>query len=167
MSRVIMVSYHFPQEHPRSGESTYFVEKIWKSLQESEHFDVGQWANNYHLLRDIFMNPDIMNPSPKHHTIRAGKRWKDGDMASLRIWSDKPYRSKQIPIAPDVKLKVVDIEINQEFDAIIDGKDFPLSSMGVLATNDGLSFVDFISWFSPSIPFSGQILIWNNSNLDY
>jgi hypothetical protein len=175
MSKVITVSYRFPKAHPKAGEPTFFVEKIWKSLQESQHFDVNQWADNYHLLRDIFMNLDILNPIPKHHTIRAGKRWKDGDVASIRIWSDQPYRSKQIPIAPDVKIKVINVEIDIVGFILLDGKSSgpwignTSGQTKEIAQNDGLSCADFNNWFTliHPLPFSGQILIWNDKNLSY
>lgn len=99
---------------------------------------------------------------PKHHTIRAGKRWKTGDKAVLKVWSDKPYRSKTIQITPPLELVVYDIEIDAFGDAIIDGKYFHDAEL--VAKNDGLSFVDWSYWFDFGCigkTFSGQLLCWN------
>lgn len=38
----------------------------------------------------------------KYHTIRAGNRFKKGDYFSPRIWTDKPYASKQYQFHPDI-----------------------------------------------------------------
>jgi hypothetical protein len=99
MSRVITFSRYFPAHHPRCGESTYFVEKIWASLETSF---LDQLADedrifNPRLSLDVF--------APKHHTIRAGHRFKAGDWFSPRVWSGKPYNSKQIQFAPDIQVK--------------------------------------------------------------
>lgn len=36
----------------------------------------------------------------KHHTIRAGNRFKTGDYFSPRVWSGSPYNSKQLNMRP-------------------------------------------------------------------
>lgn len=101
---------------------------------------------------------------PKHHTIRAGKRFKDGDMASLRVWSGKPYRSKPIEIA-QVEVKVWDFSLKIDSFGVFTrrGYDFPsaqiTTSIFEIAKNDGLSLQDFDDWFPK--PFQGQIICWN------
>ena len=109
-------------------------------------------------------NEQLSNHHPKRHTIREGKHWKDGDMASIRVWSGKPYRSKQIAIAPDVQLKVLDVEINLQGVIKVEGKE---TNAFRIAENDGLSLEDLRGWFDPSLPFSGQILIWSPDKVDY
>lgn len=170
MSKVIMVSRTFPAYHPRKGQPTYFIEKIWKSLLNmdadvADHiYEVGKILPNYQYADDVLMAVD--NSIPKNHTIRNGKRWHTGDKASLRVWSGLPYRSPQITIAPEVELIVKDIEITKLGQIFIDGIDkFHMVEAIELAKNDGLSPVDFLLWIG--YPFSGQILIWNNNNLPY
>ena len=155
MSRVITVSRTFPAYHPKKGQPTYFVEKIFASLS--------------------IVMPDFKTPSglagwhsedlkPKHHTIRAGKRWKTGDKASLRVWSDKPYNSPQITIAPDVELTVFDFDITIADNLPIywlNGFEISYSKLEEIATNDGLTLEDMARWFKQSCEFSGQILCWN------
>lgn len=110
----------------------------------------------------------------KKHTIRAGKRWKPGDMFSPRYWSGIPRRSKQVIIGPDREVKKVwDISI------VNDGEKFIVviwyamgdQTMGVpmwitgrerLAENDGLSFSDFRQWFNED-RFIGQIICWDET----
>src|SRR5687768_9033097 len=97
MARPILFSQRFPSYHPRKGELTFFVEKIWKYLagQHDEH--AGRALKDF-FESDLFssFSPDMI--FPKFHTIRSGHRWKVNEVFSPRIWSGPPYRSKQIPI---------------------------------------------------------------------
>lgn len=171
MSKVIMVSRTFPEYHPKKGEPTYFVENIWKSLWEGKlpmlHSDLSEYGLTYK-----YFNDHLTELVAKHHTIRAGKRWKTGDMASLRVWSGKPYRSPQITIAPDVELTVKDVQIKNlhlYIDSVYVGLLLPNQNDRIsgIMENDGLTYTDFYSWFKLPCHFSGQILIWNNNNLPY
>ena len=102
MSKVITFSRNFPSYHPKKGAPTYFVEKVLKSIDEKHQLNV--WNRS-----DLsFINQWALTEcKPKHHTIRAGNRWKVGDKFSPRVWSDKPYKSKQITIAPDIEIKQI------------------------------------------------------------
>jgi hypothetical protein len=165
MSRVITFSTKFPAKHPRAGEPTFFVEKIVRSLnqmQPPQDINSPFSEEMYYIVE------------PKHHTIRAGKRWKVGDKFSPRIWSGKPYASKQIAFANDIELvKVIDIEIEFSGNRIDVQKptDKPnhylLLPAGEVANNDGLDVHDFINWFAihpkaKQEKFIGQILCWND-----
>jgi len=158
MSRVMTFSTVFPSYHPKAGEPTYFVEKIWQSIGLPE----------FEYIKDLqyeawgFRIPD----GAKHHTIRAGHRWKVGDKFSPRVWSGKPYQSKQIIIAPDIEVKKVwDFELTFDDLYYVGGKLYAYSSshdaLEYLAKNDGLSQVDLLNWFNK--PFTGQIICWNDS----
>jgi len=165
MAKVITLSRTFPAYHPRKGEPTYFVEKVWTAIG-FDKCNSAIPANEASLNNEVyrFLRNDF---KPKHHTIRAGKRWKDGDMASLRVWSGKPYNSPQIVIAPDVKLRVLDIEMPDHGKFIINGKTHEgFGFWDALAANDGLRLGELYDWFN-KLPFSGQILIWNDTNLPY
>lgn len=185
MAKVITLSRKFLKGHPREGQPTYFVEKVWKSFSVKalgETFfqcmdDDCKEMNKelpYKVLSDFLSSlnkyANLDNSiQPKHHTIRGGKNWKTGDKASLRVWSDKPYRSPQIIIAPDVTLTVKDVEIMKNGFVYIGQKYFSNIShkdMELIAKNDGLNRNDLQAWFS-KLPFSGQILVWNNKNLPY
>ncbi len=173
LSRVITFSRTFPSYHPKAGQSTYFVEKIWEGLG-------GYWSDSSKPeLHDNVLNFIRRDSSiiwPKHHTIRAGHRWKEGDWFSPRVWSGQPYNSKQIIIAPDIQVKKV-----WYFDA--EGTDFYLSGrheyttdtgfdFSELEKNDGLSPGDLFDWiclspeYKKSNKFNGQIICWNE-NVNY
>ncbi len=166
MSRVIIFSTKFPSYHPKVGQPTYFVEKIFAGLIDARYpnFEIAGDFKNYDWYK--YYNCT----QPKFHTIRAGHRFKVGDYFSPRIWSDKPYRSKQIIIAPDIEVKKVwNVEIFTALGCIYIGKRvnknrYELYSFGTVAQNDGLTFEDMQHWFNvkPDKPFIGQIICWND-----
>lgn len=156
----IMIARNFLQGHPRAGESTRFVEKIWQSI----YLEKIGWNDFYKLSleHDFDVIPNGIYP-PKHHTIRSGKRFKTGDQVVLKVWSGKPYRSKTITITPPLTLTVYNIKIDGH-NLFIEDK---LSKVAdYLCVNDGLSKQDFIDWFEINSPkfkgFDGQILVWGN-----
>lgn len=183
MSKVIIISRTFPATHPRRYEPTFFVEKIWKALQTHGYKEPWNFFNELPGLSSVINIHDYAASKEKYHTIRAGRRWKLGDMASLRVWSGLPYRSKQIAIVPDLMIqKAIDIEIHfNPFQVVIPtpGKtnQWGMLSNGLVAENDGLSYDDFQNWFDPwktnrktlisSKPirekFIGQILCFTNT----
>lgn len=157
MSKVITFSRFFPSYHPRKGEPTYFVEKIIKAriMLGETPCDVNApfEAAIYHLC------------DPKYHTIRAGHRFKVGDWFSPRVWSGKPYHSKQIIIAPDIQVKKVwNFSINDYRFWINNNRSIGSTSseMKKIALNDGLVLDDFHNWFQYPKPFDGQIICWND-----
>lgn len=185
MSKVITFSRVFPSYHPRKGEPTYFVEKIWEAIGMPS-FGVGNpWGEGWHdtpltdeYLRYIRGNDDIDN-KPKHHTIRAGHRWKIGDKFSPRVWSGKPYASKQITFAPDIEIKKVwNFDVDENGVCSLNGKyilEYEDGSMNdmekQIASNDGLTDIDFFHWliypiYKSGEAFTGQIICWNE-NINY
>ena len=173
MSKVITFSRTFPAYHPKAGQPTYFVEKFWNSIYaESDRED----ALMTHELGGIWSAwCEMRDVAPKHHTIRAGSRWKVGDKFSPRVWSGKPYNSKQIVIAPDTEIKkVFTIEVRYH-NIYINGKLYAAdlvytrSTFGWLAEKDGLTPIDLYHWLKiDKMPlhantFTGQIICWNES----
>jgi hypothetical protein len=117
------------------------------------------------LVNDFYI---ISGEHLKHHTIRSSNRFKVGDMASLRVWSDKPYRSKQIEFAQVEVKKVwpVVIIIDDIFNPICSGD--KVLPAGLVARNDGLEPEDFTNWFKihpkkSGAIFTGQIICWSDS----
>ncbi len=160
MAKVITFSREFPSYHPRRGEPTNFVEKFWASIGEND------FEKPYAKLLSSGI-PMLMgdNIQPKHTTIRAGKRWKAGDYFSPRVWSGKPYNTKQIIIAPDIQIKKVwDFKI-EDGCFFIDNELYAYSSstelLNKLSDNDGLSQIDLLDWFKYPKNFEGQIICWN------
>lgn len=198
MAKVITVSRFFPSYHPKKGEPTYFVEKFWKSIncfvpKLGTIKGLEKEVENYRFgLGSSYIDGKYYAPidfEPKHHTIRKGKRWKTGDIASIRVWGNDinpksgrsgAYHSKQIIICPEVEVTVYDFEIETKVmqnvnkgDVYvfikIEGKHFwcnaeqpKNNNFEIIAKNDGLSLPDLKDWFNYPKPFSGQIICWNN-----
>jgi hypothetical protein len=177
MAKVMTLSRQFPSYHPCAGEKTNFVASVWHvlypdnlkgvSIPSELADDFGTWK----YQREVII--------PKHHTVRLKKqnddgtfsgRWKDGDMASLRVWSGKPYNSPQIKIADDVKVRVVDIVLDFKSGLIYrnEGSIIHIISAFSLAANDGLPLQDFLDWFKykenrkNGVAVEAQILIWGD-----
>lgn len=167
MSRVLTFSRQFPGYHPRKGEPTYFVEQLLNSLGVKSKSELLPGVHE--IINDFCM---LDNDLAKHHTIRSGNRWEVGDTFSPRVWSGKPYRSKQIIIAPDIEVvQVWDFKINGgRF--MIDNRTYHGETEGdfemldKIALNDGLTRHDLAEWFQLPKEFSGQIICWNK-NIKY
>lgn len=187
MAKVLTFSRYFPAYHPKAGEPTYFVEKMWKSLEKllpDQFADIvyeGGKKLGYLYVDEILSIVDA--ETPKFHTIRGGNRFKAGDFFKPVFWGNDinpksgrsgPYHSKQIQFAPLIEVKKTwdftltwDDDVD-EIDVRIGGKWF--CQLGAhatveLAKNDGLYMSDFIDWFVKKKfePFSGQIICWDES----
>lgn len=159
MSRVITFSKTFPAYHPKAGQPTFFVEKLWAWLADNTDHMQGNLEMDWYEYYNCIL--------PKHHTIRTGNRRRVGDTFSPRIWSGKPYRSPQIIIAPDIEIKKVwDITIEGESVWIKRGKNrthVDWAMMHVLAANDGVTLEDLKAWFKmPCDRIEAQIICWND-----
>lgn len=166
--RVLTFSRSYPAKHPKSGQPTHFVEQIWKSFYKDGVCpdEVSGWINAYMKVMDVASFNAV---GKKHHTIRAGNRWKPGDKFSARVWSGLPYRSKQVEFAQ--------IEVKEVHSFRIDYAGYWLNDQYVkyeqlctIARNDGLEPIDFIDWFEihpkKVTEFRGQIISWSD-NLNY
>lgn len=171
MSKVIMFSTVFPAYHPRKGEPTYFVEKIWKGLYDNE--PSGYIPFEWQAYDEAFPTGDKYDENlnihihlPKFHTIRNGNRWKVGDKFSPRVWSGKPYRTKQVIIAPDIEIKKLWTFISNGDYFFIGNKQVDVTSSDI-PQNDGLSSDDFLDWFPVENKIKElQIICWNE-NIQY
>jgi len=171
MSKVITFSRVFPGYHPKAGQPTYFVEQVIKGLPYSLDDDAA-WGN-IELCKKLSLAIDQWKDlGRKYHTIRAGHRFKAGECFSPRVWSGKPYNSKQIQFAPDIQIvKTWDFQVDGDgcFWIISDNDNESHEVLERLANNDGLSFRDFEAWFTLSPDyrkeqeFNGQIICWNES----
>ncbi len=158
MAKVIIFSREFPKGHPKQGQPTYFVEQFFNSIFSKN--------NLMDYPKGLEIDESILGI--KKHTIRDGNRFKVGDKFSPRVWSDKPYRSKQIILCGDVEIKeVYNIDILTNNEIHINGvyfATFGSSNCQLLAKNDGLDMIDFTNWFSKR-PFKGQIIYWHLGNV--
>jgi len=167
--KVITFSRYFPSYHLRKGEPTLFIEKIWESI----YLDNVGSVEFENLSNDEFDLLPHGKYTPKHHTIRAGKRFKEGEWFSPRFWSGIPYRSKQTTFAPPLQIKKIwNIDIYKEGDVRVkrENQSFMTNVLNPgfqqIAKNDGLTVEDMAGWFKIPTRFTGQIICWNE-NLNY
>lgn len=182
--KYIMCSRVFPKGHPKAGSPTFFVEQILNVILPR---GVNGIVNRDDISPAIlpYLNDFVLldGEQRKHHTIRAGSRFKPGNMVSLRVWSDKPYRSKQIEFAQvevkktwDFKLRPVKVHDAREVRVYGFINEILVTDTMAkeIARNDGLTIEDFDSWFCPegtrfilNLPFfTGQIICWDD-NVEY
>lgn len=152
---VITLSRHFLANHKRAGEETHFKEK----------FLLGQGCPDCASPQDLSgINISDCNGCvracsfPKLHTIRANyplweKRIKEVQegraVLSIRQWTGKPYRSKQVEIATLTAGSGVGIqlmELTNDFAECIVGDHH--HSYVAVAKHDGLHPADWLDWFS-------------------
>lgn len=119
---VIMLSRVFPKGHIHQGEPTGFRDKLLSGEK------IHTIRTNFGLWRQ------------RIREVKAGEA-----CISVRQWEDKPYRSKQIEVARFTKEDGVGIE------AIvlppIGQLPLVLDSLPELDSHDGLSRIDWLSWF--------------------
>lgn len=150
-THILMVSRTFPAYHPRKGQLTDFPKNIIEAVC------------------------GLKIPPAKLHTIRSNyELWKKRidevhagtAVLSVRFWSDKPYRSKQLEIVrfekgDKIGIQKLDNAINFT-GATINKK---LIGWGDIAKNDGLSFNDFCSWFEKN--YSNTLAIIHFTDFRY
>lgn len=173
MSKIITFSTLFPSYHSKAGQPTHFVEKFLSAWDSTHSFQ--QIARTPLIDASIVDLAVLRNCLPKYHTIRAGQRFKEGDMFSPRIWGTDinpksgrsgPYHSKQIILAPDTlicKTFLFAISNNKFF---IDNRSISPDTLEEVAENDGLERHDLQEWFKYPKNFYGQIICWNK-NINY
>ena len=139
---VITLSRCFLANHKRAGEETHIKEK----------FILGQGLTDYDT-------PSMA----KLHTIRANyplweRRIRDiqegNAVLSVRQWTGKPYRSKQVEIARLTAANGVGIQklsFDKDRDGVSSLKFFDINGKyidwEILANNDGLSLEYWKEWF--------------------
>lgn len=165
MAKPLSFSRNYPCNHKRKGEPTFFVEKIWKSLQQIGYNNPESYFDsipNLSKVIDMGIYKDLL---PKLHTMRASKRFKAGDWFTPKVWSGRPYFTSPYIIAPDVQVvKTFDFYLSVKDEVLIidELNCYPYGydkTIAELASNDGLSVDDFISWFKK--PIEGQIICWS------
>lgn len=138
---VLIISETFPKHHILAGENTDFKAKI-AALKK-----IHTIRGNYELWRK------------RVEEINKGEA-----ILSLRVWTGRPYFSKQKEVSTYSKLGIEPIEISPDLECCLVGtvqkskcfywetvskslRSFPLS-FDQIAINDGLSQMLFKSWFS-------------------
>lgn len=123
---VLTVAQKYPANHRKVGRPTNFVLKI------KEKFKIHTIRSNYNLWKY------------RIEEINAGRGY-----LSIRIWTGKPYKSKQLEVfrfhGKEVGIEKIKF-INM--DGLIEDK----KEVGyrTLAINDGLKEMDYLDWFKKS-----------------
>lgn len=160
--REITFSRTFPAYHPKKGQYTSFVEKIWKALYDTPQF------NELAPYQEIYNKNFGFDPrqfEPKLHTIRNGKKHKVGDFIKPMVWAGRPYNKTpeglwKIQFAPPLEIvEVYDFEIKDK-QIYVNGIEEGYELLHIIARNDGLSYSDLMEWFNGGKDFSGQVLCW-------
>lgn len=137
------ISRTFPITHPKSGQPTYFVEKI-RANNILDEMSLC-WEPKLHTCRGKYDRwVKIMQE------VQAGKA-----VIDLYYWDGKPYGKgvKQVVFATLDKdsrcgVQMLYFSHSVEFPRVITEDNSRLSLMPkTIAKNDGLSVVDFKAWF--------------------
>lgn len=170
-SKVRTFSRVFPSYHPKAGKPTNFVERILNTLEvDYQSDDYFHWLveNNAGLDTDIitsFYTSLVPVEERKGHTIRGGKHFNFGDTIVFRVWSGRPYNSKQINFAPDAVVNTWPVAVDTKGDIWVKYNTTKISNdeQLILAENDGLTYKDFKDWFmiNRKEDFYGQIICWD------
>ena len=135
---VLTLSKKFPKNCKRHGKPTYFGGAVLKGLNEP--INLNNWTKKIHTIRANY--PFWVERISR---IQEGKA-----RLSIRQWTGKPYRSKQVEIASltaDDGVGIQKLSFSREMLSFeIDDKGFAIPE-SLLAENDGLSLEDWIDWF--------------------
>lgn len=121
---VIILSEHFPDEHVHRGQPTCFIQSI-------------KDGTKLHTLRK---NYDFW-------AKRIAKVQADQAYLSIRVWSGEPYHSKQVEkfkLFADHGVGIEKLTLGPTMATFPNG-DYRLRP--AIAANDGLSLINFNSWF--------------------
>ena len=133
---VITLSQVFPATHFKAGEPTGFKEKVEAAIKQLE----GEWWK----LHTIRANCELW--AKRFEKIATGEA-----CLSIRMWTGKPYCSKQVEILrltreDGIGLQVLKFTFGDINKPVIVGGNDPTPT--VLSHNDGLSETDWRYWFS-------------------
>jgi len=173
-----------------NGKPTYFVEKIWKGLWETNNVEFiimsSEYEFGYNEISPLkyVEQENIHTYNPKLHTIREDPhcRWRPGRRIHPVINNRSPNRFQFAPVIKCQSVQSITILYNDGNPAVYLGdtcesgmpfyfKDFDEedgqyicygeNQMLQLAQNDGFdSIADFFAYFHKD--FSGKIIHWTN-----
>jgi hypothetical protein len=134
---VLTFSRNYPKYHPKAGQETDFINSILKRIKK------GTIRGNYERWLEI-----------------AAKLEAKTHILSLRYWSDKAYRSKQVEFARVTKIELHTITIINKRLFHVLKNNILLHHLKVkeLANDEGfIDEKDFENWF-PQEEFNGVLI---------
>jgi hypothetical protein len=135
---VLTLSRNFPKTHPSAGKKTHFVESILNGNKKTTI------RGNYERWQET-----------------ADKLAEGTHILSLRYWSDKPYRSKQIEFAKCSKINLKEVFITNGvngFQMSIEDEYTYYSDQLSISKKEGFEKLeDFTNWFQQGV-FSGVLV---------
>lgn len=157
---VIILSTRFPVGHVHAGEPTYFKEQIQNAVLSAAGLSACDCCD-YATRNCDTCGHKVENFRKKRHTIRVNyplwaKRIAEVERGeaslSIRQWTGKPYRSKQVEIARLTKDDGVGIQrlsfLGGDMSApIVKADKRVMLDLDELSRNDGLLWSDWYSWF--------------------
>lgn len=151
----IKLSTVLPKHHVRAGQPTHFVEKIWTAVAKNKEANKEATIKSAlkranHFQRSFIKSYASKDWTPKRTTIRAGHRWKKGDLFIPKIWTGKPYRSRPIAICDPLEiLETEQFVIDMDGCYWLGDDMLSLGKLKTIALEDGFDDVDdFELWFN-------------------
>ena len=98
-----------------------------------------------------------VRPTPKRMML-------PGDTISLRMWTGKPYRSKQRILREATVLGTDTVRVH-DTGIMLHGEHLPLAKAWCFAKADGFNTLqDMLEWFNVThgLPFEGIVIYWSN-----
>ena len=116
-------------------------------------------------MRVILFQPRFEDPilqGIKGSTIRGHARCKEGDVLSLRLWTGKPYRSKQRELFRVACQATARVHITEHIILLDDVPCTPRERDAVVKREGFGSWEAMREWFQTAhgLPFSGERIIW-------
>lgn len=117
----------------------------------------------------------LVEAGTKCQTVRpTPKRMpKAGDKISLRMWTGKPYRSKQRVLRESEICGVEKISLcdtGRELLVYLDGHELHPEQINAFAVADGFKCgIEMFNWFEAThgLPFEGVVIKWHNSEVSH
>lgn len=160
MIKELRFSKTFLKGHPKYGQDTFFVEKIWSNNDPFDPPYIKPYSTK--LLPKEYENYLKNDFFPMGQTIRKSTSWREGDLFDATTWAERPYTTPPAIIAKDIKiLKIYLFKVLEDGLMYINNNLIYPHTIGILAQNTGLSSEDFVAWYTS--PFEGQILVWKES----
>ncbi len=159
-----------------NDKPTYFVEKIWQSLNHfqlvnvEEFFKFSDQLETKKMIDIKYLDNQFGHKDKgKCHTIREDKndRWKAGNKIDFFINCRQPDMFRFAPVLPVVSTQKVEIIYDKIFgkniypDIRIDNTRLHPEKFETLAQNDGFDTIeDFFAYFNED--FKGKIIHWTD-----